>query len=359
MTARVADTTQSFLGLFDLPESDPIIRRLHDTSFDSVDFLNKAILLSTSSNGLSNSLKSSKVAQIQDTAAQVQRLLAKLNALNIRYSNTLSQLTDEILRSGSRLTYEVEILRADVNGLSEAFTDTLQDDLKSLGLGTRNPVPNILKDEDGTARQGSELGSTEGATSDREPSSIPQLRMLSQVKTRLEEVINVFGEAMEWPIAPSELSVTSSLISISGPEPDSDTHIREEKAREASKRLRSQVTKMLDQDGGDYAGLEAAAARVESLRSLTTVWNGTAEEKPRTNIVGSLSRLVDDRRKLLDASQGYDRQRRGEMSQQSKLMPERLAASQLRADRNANDSSNQSGGIFRNLQRLRDDFYLD
>src|SRR5437588_3706036 len=127
--------------------------------------------------------------------------------------------------------------------------------------------------------------------------------MPRQVQGRPGRVHQVLGEGNELPLAPSELSITSSLISVSAPEPSSDTHTREEKAREATRKLRSEVINLLDSDGGGYAGLEAAATRVESLRSLMTVWKGTAEEKARAKFVESLAKVVDDRKRVLDASQ--------------------------------------------------------
>jgi hypothetical protein len=183
--------------------------------------------------------------------------------------------------------------------------------------------------------------------------------MLSQVKARLEDVINVFGEAMKWPLAPSELSITSSLITVSAPEPGSDTHTQEERAREAAKRLRSEVTNLLDSGDGGYTGIEAATTRVESLRSLMTVWKGTAEEKARAKFVDSLARLIDDQIKLLDAGQDLSKQGMGVPPQRPSSMSGRPLPSNIRADRNANDSNNQPGGLLRNLQRLRDDFYVD
>jgi hypothetical protein len=346
----------------DSPEPDSALQKLQDASFDPVDFLNSSISTSSPPPGPQSSSKSSKIPQIQDTSAQVQGLLAKLNAHNIRYSNTLTQLADDILRSGSRLAYEVEILRGDSNGLYELLTDTLLDDVKKLGIRpTENESSKLTKEGDGAAMPTQSLDNDSGGVhaNGHEPDFIPKLRMLSQVKVRLEEVINIFGEAMEWPLAPSELSIASSLISVSAPEPGSDTHTREEKAREAAKKLRSEVNNLLNSDGAGYAGLEAAATRVESLRSLITVWKGTAEEKTRTKFVDGLVKMIDERRKMLEASPDSGRQGTGSASQRPFPTPERPATSQVRSDRNANDGNNQAGGILRNLQRLRDDFYLD
>ena len=362
MPSRTADTSQGLAAHLDTGESDPALQRLQDTSFDPVDFLNNSIPAFSSSTGPQASSKLSKVTHIQDISAHVQGLLAKLNAQNIRYSNTLTQLTDEILRSGGRLAYEVEILRGDANGLYEVLTDTLQDDIKRLAVGASEAgSEGIIKEVHGAEMptQRLENGPVDAVVSGHEPQFIPQLRMLSQVKARLEEVISIFGQAMEWPLAPSELSITSSLISVSAPEPGSDTHTREEKARVAMKKLRSEVNGLLDSDGGGYAGLEAAATRVESLRSLTTVWKGTAEEKARTKFVDSLARVIDERRTVLDTNQDSRRLETGSASQRSSSMPGRPTTNQVRADRSTNDGSTQSGGLLRNLQRLRDDFYLD
>ena len=353
MPSRIADSGQGLPAHLDIVESDPALQRLHNASFDPVDFLNNSTTPFSSSTGPQSLSKTSKVAQIQDASTQVQGLLAKLNAQNINYSNTLTKLTDEILRSGSRLAYEVEILRGDANGLYEVLTDVLRDDIKKLGLGILKARPEggpTQEDKATLLTQSSENGSAGAGITVREPEFVPQLRMLSQVKARLEEVIHIFGEAMEWPLAPSELSITSSLISVSAPEPGSETYTREEKAREATKRLRSEINRLLDSDAGGYAGIEAATARVESLRSLITVWKGTSEEKARTKVVDSLARGLDEQRKVLDASQGSGRQGMGGAPQRSSSMPGRTAASQVRPD------SNQSGSLLRNLQRLRDDF---
>ena len=362
MPSRIADPGQGLQGHLDIPEPEPALQILQDASFDPVDFLNSSTLPLSSLASSQPTSKLSKVAQIQDISTQVQGLLTKVNAQNLRYSNTLTQLTDEILRSGSRLAYEVEVLRGDANGLYEVLTDTLQEDINKLNLGTTKVTSERLTTEGGEGTmltQDIENGPVGTSLATHEPDFIPQLRMLGQVKARLEEIISIFGEAMEWPLAPSELSITSSLISVSAPEPGSDTHTREEKAREATRKLRLEINNLLDSGIDGYAGLEAAASRVDSLRSLANLWKGTAEEKARTKFVDSLARVVDERRKALDASQDSGRQGMGGASQRSSSMPGRPAANQPRPDRNANDGSSQSGGLLRNLQRLRDDFYLD
>ena len=63
---------------------------------------------------------------LNEVSIQAQTLLSKLNSQTTRLSNTLTQATDEIVRSSGRLAYEVELLRGEAIGLSE----TLGNDLK-------------------------------------------------------------------------------------------------------------------------------------------------------------------------------------------------------------------------------------
>lgn len=364
MPARIEDSNPGLQVQIDTLGSDPILQNLQDPSFDPVDFLNATLPPTSLSSNQQYGSKPSKSSQIQDTSSKVQELLGKLNAQNIRYSNTLTQLTDEILRSGSRLGYEVEILRGDANGLHEVLTDTLQDDIQKLVVTSPEArAEAVTGDGDETAQQQQlQQGSAGGNAHAKEPEFILQLRMLSQVKSRLEEVINVFGEAMEWPLPPSELSITSSFISVSAPEPGSDNYTTEEKAREIAKKLQAEISRLLESDGGGYEGLDAADIRVEALRSMSIVWKGTAEEKARTKFVDSLAKVVDERRKALDARSIASRPRGNSASQRSSSMPGRPSLGQGQgrgSDRNVTDGNNPAGGLLRNLQRLRDEIYLD
>src|SRR6202012_2923462 len=64
-----------------------------------------------------------------DLSSQTQDLLSQLNAHTTRLSAILTQLTDDILRSGGRLAYQVEVLRGETIGLTETLTDGLKDDI--------------------------------------------------------------------------------------------------------------------------------------------------------------------------------------------------------------------------------------
>ncbi|EZF80689.1 hypothetical protein H110_07588 [Trichophyton rubrum MR1448] len=194
---------------------------------------------------------------------------------------------------------------------------------------------------------------TQPEITQEDPEYISRLRTLMQVRTRLEEVIQVFGDAMEWPLPPSEVSITSSFISVSAPEAGPESRSLEEKGREVAKKFRSQVTGLLDSNGGGEAGLEAAARRVEELRLLAGVWKGTVEEKPRLKFVDSLAKIVEDRRKVLEnqAREKEERENRKAGGTASKGRTSELPSREK--------SESTGSGLMRNLQRLRDEIYLE
>ncbi|KAJ5815898.1 hypothetical protein N7447_008131 [Penicillium robsamsonii] len=315
-----------------------------DPNFDPADFLNDTLSPLTVASAQPNASRSPGSVPLAELSTQVQSLLSQISAQNIRLSSTLSQLTDEILRSGGRLAYEVEVLRGETIGLSETLTEVLRDDISKF---VPEPSP-----EDGHKTEAGEDApkEDESATNPDEkntpaptdPEYITNLRTLCQVRSRLEDVVQTFGDAMSWPLPPSELSFSSSFISVSGPDLGPEGQDREEKGQEMMKKLRTEVTELLDSEGGGYAGLDAANRRVEALRTLATVWNTSAEEKARNRFVDSLANIVEDRRRTLDQQD----QNRG----QSKSRFE---------SRRDSDSGAPAGGLFRNLQRLREEIYLE
>ena len=343
MPSRIDDLDLQDQANVDSPSTHPSLSKLSGPSFDAVSFLNDSLPVLNISSAQQPIPKGGKISQIQDASAQLQTLLTTVNTQHIRSSSQLTQVTDDILRSGSRLAYEVEVLRGDANGLYEVLTDTLKGDIRQF------VAEQVI--------QGPEDDISTGKLEDaKDPDFVLQLRMLGQVKARLEAVINVFGEAMKWPLPMTETSVASSLISVSAPElAGMETTDQDETGRETARKARAEITDLLDSDGGGSAGLEAAAERVEQFRLLCAVWKGTAEERARLKFVDNVSRLVDDRRKVLDARS--QRPRADSSSQRSNSMPGRSGG---RSERSApTESSNPAGGLFRNLQKLRDEIYLD
>ncbi|EEQ27747.1 hypothetical protein McanMca71_000246 [Microsporum canis] len=322
--------------------ADPLLPQFSDPSFDPVDFLNDT--LPSLNISQSRSVGGSSIAEV---STRTQSLLSQLTAQNARLSNTLNQLTDEIIRSSGRLAYEVEVLRGEAISLSDTLTDTLQDDIRNIlpqGLPEPTSTTSYTPNEEQEEKELDNNTQPEAAQDD--PEYISRLRTLMQVRSRLEEVIQVFGEAMEWPLPPSEVSITSSFISVSAPEAGPESRSLEEKGREVAKKFRSQVTGLLDSNGGGEAGLEAAARRVEELRLLASVWKGTVEEKPRLKFVDSLSKIVEDRRKVLE-----EKENRKANGASSKGRTTELSSREK--------SESSGGGLMRNLQRLRDEIYLE
>ncbi|PLB53246.1 hypothetical protein P170DRAFT_434953 [Aspergillus steynii IBT 23096] len=330
-----------------------------DPSFDPADFLNDALPPLTLASSQAHGPRNPGAVSLAESSTQVQSILTQINAQNVRLSNNLTQLTDEILRSGGRLAYEVEVLRGETIGLSDTLTDALRDDIaKFVPESTEKKDsgaqdPSITPDEDQTPKEADEATEPE-PEQQLEPEDLPavadpeyitKLRTLNQVRARLEEVVQTFGDAMEWTLPPSETSLTSSFISVSAPEPGSESHSREEKGQEIMKKLRAEITELLDSNGGGEEGVDAATQRVDALRDLATVWKGTAEEKARARFVDGLAKMIEDRRRMLE--------------NQGKMDPAQSQAKAKASTHRRQESEGPGGGIFRNLQRLREEIYLE
>ncbi|KAJ5354729.1 hypothetical protein N7541_005773 [Penicillium brevicompactum] len=309
-----------------------------DPNFDPADFLNASLSPLTVASSQPNASRAQGSVPLTELSAQVQSLLSQISAQNVRLSSTLSQLTDEILRSGGRLAYEVEVLRGETIGLSETLTEVLRDDIARFV-----PEPNERERE-----QAEDVPETDEADATEknipavatDPEYVTNLRTAIPTRRGCPDIRRRDGVASP----PSELSFSSSFISVSGPDLDADGHDREEKGQEMMKKLRNEVTELLDSEGGGRCGLDAANRRVEALRKLAVVWNSSAEEKARSRFVDSLAKIVDDRRRSLD--QATEQNQRSS----SRSRPEA---------RRDSDSGAPAGGLFRNLQRLREEIYLE
>ncbi|EAW09897.1 uncharacterized protein ACLA_041130 [Aspergillus clavatus NRRL 1] len=322
-----------------------------DPSFDPAEFLNDALPPLTLA---SSQTRGPGAVPLPELSTQVQSILSQINAQNVRLSNQLTQLTDEILRSGSRLAYEVEVLRGEAISLSDTLAETLQPDIANFvpeGLdAVDRDAETVQSTEDGEEGQEQEQAKDGegGRTVVAEPDYIAKLRVLNQVRSRLEDVVQTFGDAMEWPLPPSETSLASSFISVSAPELGVENASLEEKGQEVAKRLRGEITQFLGSNGGGQAGLEPAAQRVEALRELALVWKGSAEEKARGRFVDGLAKMVDDRRRALESqSVSNQAQQRGSSTAGRPTGHQRQ------------ESEGPGGGIFKNLQRLREEIYLE
>lgn len=287
--------------------SDKALRPFLAPSFDPADFLNATLPSWTPS---THQRPQSNSVSLPELSTQTQTLLSQLNAQISRLSHTLTQLTDDILRSGGRLAYEVEVLRGDTSSLSDALTDGMRDDIQKFlpgglklgGLKLNLDHPNQPEAEQKTPSDPNiETPEPISAT----PEYITQLHTLTVVRSRLDSVIKVFDSAMSWPIPPSSMPSPTSFISISAPDTANNRESREVKGQEYSQAVMQELSDLTSgSEQGDDA-YESALKRIDALRQLALVWKGTAEEKARLKFVESLTKLVEERRYPGKSDSGY------------------------------------------------------
>jgi len=296
--------------------SDPTLAPFLSPTFDPATYLN-ATLPALKARTTSTQRASAHDVPLAELSTQTQTLLSQLSAHTARLAATLTQLTDEILRSGSRLAYEVEVLRGETLGLSEALTDGLQADIAHFvpaGIETRARRRSLAGEParrfsmPATPRPAEPAAS---APTDTDPPYIQHLRTLTAVRARLDTVITTFGAAMAWTFPPSEVSVSSGFLSVSAREPGSAAESSEERGQQVSRRLRDEIADLLLRSDA-VEGVEMAAKRVEELKELSCVWKGTAEEKARARFVETLAKMVEERHRDLLREQEPEQQRRAE-----------------------------------------------
>lgn len=290
--------------------SDEFLQDFLHPSFDPAAYLNATLPPLASKQASSHGGNAVPLAEL---STQTQTLLSQLNAQTTRLSTTLTQLTDEILRSGSRLAYEVELLRGETLSFSETLHETLKEDIQVFipgGLQENNDhkkdASKKADDEDKekdaadvSAPSDQDAASGEANNNSHDPEYIKQLQTLTLVRSRLESVIKTFGDAMDFTFPPSEVSVSSGFLSVSAPDPGSEQQSSEDKGQQVLQKLRDEISDLLQRSDDPVQGIERAAARIEELKELTTVWKGTAEEKGRNKFIESLAKMVEDRHRDL------------------------------------------------------------
>ena len=325
--------------------SESNVQPFLQADFDPADYLNATLpsLSATASTRNAQTALSSRSVSLAELSTQLQTQLTQLNAQTSRLSNALTQLTDEIIRSGGRLAYEVDVLRGETSGLTDSLENGLKRDIELFTGSTSVKGNGVVEDvgqEDGDAKAAGEESA--------EPEYLARLRTLTSVRSRLDSVIKVFGEAMQWPIAPSDVSMASSLISVSAPDAGDDARSREEKGKVYAMKLRDEIHDLLG-SGNDPSSLEAAKARIDELKHLTEVWKGTAEEKARLKLVESLAKPVEERQRALEKA--------------SQNRRPNLAPGRGQDYRYGNMDSSRAGdggyGFLDNLRNLKNDVYLE
>ncbi|KAL8893376.1 MAG: hypothetical protein Q9192_005329 [Flavoplaca navasiana] len=316
--------------------TDPLLLPFLGPSFSATTYLNTTLPSRPSKPPQSTHLQQSTPLQptLSTLTSQTQSHISTLSAQTTRLSATLTALTDDILRCSSRLTYEIEVLRGEANGLSEALGERgvldpvirtfLPEGLAphSLSGGENKHVDREGNAADeGEAEDGTDKTTTKpwhqkqfaASAQSTDPSTnppIPALRTLLRVRASLVSITKTFSLALSWPMPPSLLpSTTSSIISISSPSSSSTTASLEAEGQAALSSLRSEIEGMLlESDGeGGTGGAEKARARVKELRECVEVWKGTSEEKARAKWVEGVEAWVEEyMAKSMAARQGKE-----------------------------------------------------
>lgn len=335
--------------------SDPFLQAFLSPTFDAAEYLNSVLPPLQGSSSSASSLRSTATASkvpLAELSTEAQTVVTQLNAHTTRLTGTLSQLTEDILRSGSRLAYEVELLRGETLGLSEALlgdgplkadldrfvpaggiiehTATRRASLVSTPLlpGAEAAAPVVVDSSPApiTPAAAAATATAPGVEDAKdEPAYISHLRTLTLVRARLDAVIKTFGEAMEFVFPPSEISVSSGFLSVSAPDfPDrhsgtAEQISMEDRGQQTLKKLREEISGLLKRGGSHeekVRGVEEATRRVEEIKVLSSVWKGTAEEKGRMRFIEQLARLVEERhRDLLREVEGQRDREQGRRGQ--------------------------------------------
>ena len=271
--------------------SDPTLAPFLSETFSAKTYLNDTLppLLPPSSlkiSGTPSSSSKSGTEPLSALSSKATTLLSTLDLQTQRLLSTLQSLTDEILRLTPRLGYEVDVLRSDVLSLSTTLT----------GVGSGGA------DDDHLAAH------IQGFTDDAKPEVLAKLEMLSTVRARMEDVVRVFGNAMDWPLTTSDPpSPTMPPVAdvdvdvareraLSRPRTPSPIRALEESHKKTPKKAGGSGTHPIEDvlyllSCGD---LPAARAKVGELRELCKVFENTVEGPARSAVVEALEARIDE-----------------------------------------------------------------
>ena len=272
--------------------ADPTLHPFTTQAFSPIDYLNSTLPKPASTTPLST------------TASQTQTHISTLAAQSTRLSDTLTTLTDDILRTSSRLAYEVELLRGEALSLADTLSSrgTLHPQILHFvpnGLDSILAPPEEKEKEEQepsspTMRRQSHLASTSHTISPPEPPALPHLRTLLHVRAQLQRCISQFNLALSIPFPPSLLSPAANpLVSVAPPSTNS-TSDAEAQGQAALARVKQEVLDLIADTEGRGGGVERARERVRELREVCEIWKGTGEERARGRWVEGLEGMVDE-----------------------------------------------------------------
>lgn len=330
--------------------TDPNLTPFLSQHFSPIEYLNATLPSSSTS---SNSTNKPTSLSLSALASQTQSHVSALAAQSTRLTETLNALTDDILRVSPRLTYEVELLRGEAISLSDSLSPSgnLHASVTQFVPDTSNSSLPPVDQQRENAPILPSLDTDPAGSVGNPPIAAPidSLRTLLHVRSRLTRVSQIFSLALSWPFPPSLLP-KSSLISVSSPA----DHTYEAQGQAACARLRQETIDLLAEP---EEGVLKAAEMVQELRTCVELWKGTTEEKARGKFVEELEEMVEEaRRKNREANR---------VKETLKISPQPKGSPLAGIDRDipalpSRHADTASGpGFLRNLQRLRDEIYLE
>ncbi|KAK6336627.1 hypothetical protein TWF718_009423 [Orbilia javanica] len=289
--------------------SDPALQPFLSDSFSPTSYLNSTLpplpLSSTSSSS------SSPTASLQKLHTTATTLLSSLDAHLNRLQSTLSTLTDEILRATPRLSYELQVLRSDVISLADTLSSTrtrqLTECLADISLEESPDAPGAVVGGEGQEKEidarevteSKERRKSEAPNNQGKPQVLKRLETLTLVRRHLEDVIKVFGEAMEWTLTdvqktsiPLPTTATSSLGAYLPPSRSPSPAVMDGRKRSGqgignsatgSDKFTDEISYLLLNEEVDKA-----TQKVEDLAKLCEVWKNTSEYDARLRFVENL-----------------------------------------------------------------------
>jgi hypothetical protein len=210
--------------------TDPALAPFLAPTFSPASYLNSALPALSPPSSLSAAATHPDATPLAALSTQTTTMLSTLDYQTQRLLSILTSLTDEILRLSPRLTYSVDMLRSDVVSLGEQLEAA------------------VLREDE------------------KKPAGLERLEMLAKVRERVEEVVKVFGEAMDWSI---EAEGEGGNKKKGGKDPAGE------------------VVYLLA--NGD---LEGARKKVQDLRVLAGVFDDTVEGPARMAVVEKLEERV-------------------------------------------------------------------
>lgn len=331
--------------------TDPHLTPFLSTSFSPIDYLNAT--LPSSSTTSNNATKSTSVS-LSALASQTQAHVSALAAQSTRLTETLNALTDDILRVSPRLTYEVELLRGEAISLSDSLSPSghlhasVAQFVPDTSTSALSPVDQPR--EQAPILPPSNIDPAHPATNLQIVAPVDSLRTLLHVRSRLTRVSQIFSLALSWPFPPSLLP-KSSLISVSSPA----DHTYEAQGQAACARLRQETLDLLAETDD---GVSKATEMVQELRACVEVWKGTGEEKARGKFVDELEEIIAEERRKIGGRNPVKESLKPSFGASGSAPPTGLNRGIPTPSSRSTDTTS-GPGFLRNLQRLRDEIYME